>query len=286
MKILLEQLKQYRAITYRTKPNLILHSPKEAVDFIDQRGFAFLWPIKDMEMPSLWAAVAGDRPVADDHDDPGHISWGWKDEMLDKRAWYYARLLKNRNTFVSNEFAPYFYALTPNYGSPEEDFYDQYQQGQLPQETKLIFETLLKEGPLDTLSLRKKAHLSGKSSNTPFTKALDILQSDMRVLPVSIADAGRWHYAFVYELTHRYLPELGEQAHAISEKQARMKIVEKYLESVGAASFHQVHSLFRWSKETTERTLDQLVNDGQVISGIAFEGSDTPGFASIQFISK
>jgi hypothetical protein len=286
MKILLEQLNQYRAITYRTNPNLILHSPKEAVDFINQRGFAFLWPIKDVEMPNLWSAVAGDRPVADDHDDPGHISWGWKDEMLDKRAWYYARLLKNRNTFVSNEFAPFFYALTPNYGSPEEDFYDQYQQGQLPQETKLIFETLLKEGPLDTLSLRKKAHLSGKSSNTPFTKALDILQSDMRVLPVSIADAGRWHYAFVYELTHRYLPELGEQARAISEKQARMKLVEKYLESVGATSFHQVHSLFRWSKETTERTLDQLVNDGQVISGIELEGSDTPGFASIQFVSK
>jgi hypothetical protein len=264
MKISLKQLELYRASTYCSLAKLRLHSPQEAVEFINRRGFAFLWPIKGVELPSLWVAVAGDRPVADDHDDPGNISWVWKDELLDKRVWYYARLLKHRNTFVSNELIPYFYALTPNYGSPEEDFYDQYQQGQLPLETKLIFETLLTEGPLDTLSLRKKSHLSGKSSNSAFTRALDLLQVDMRVMPVSISEAGRWHYAFVYELTHRYMPEISELSKEISIKQARMKLAQKYLDSVGMASEAEVSSLFHWPHEITQKTLLHLVEENQI----------------------
>jgi Winged helix DNA-binding domain len=284
MEISQKQLIAYRAKTYRTAPGLRLSNPRQAVEFVNQRGFAFLWPIKGVELPSLWSAVAGDRPVADDHDDPGHISWSWKDQMLDQRVWYYARLLKHRNTFVSNEFVPYFYALTPNYGSPEDDFYDQYQQGELPLETKLIFEALVKEGPLDTLSLRKAAHLTGKNSNSAFSRALDLLQVDMRCLPVSISEAGRWHYAFVYDLTHRYYPDLAESARPISESQARKMLVEKYLESVGVASAHQILSLFHWSAEIGERTLNLLVQEGSIQAGATLENQPELYYASRELI--
>jgi hypothetical protein len=263
-----------------------LANARQAVEFIHQRGFAFLWPIKDVELPSLWSAVAGDRPVADDHDDPGHISWSWKDQMLDQRVWYYARLLKHRNTFISNELTPYFYALTPNFGSPEDDFYDQYQQGELTLETKLVFEALLKEGPLDTLSLRKASRLTGKTSNGPFNKALDQLQTDMRVLPVSISEAGRWHYAFVYDLTHRYYPDLGEQARTISESQARQKLAHTYFASVGAASLHDVSSLFHWTTEITERTLNHLVTDDKLFANFACEGRKEPVYACLELAGR
>lgn len=279
MEISIQTLRDYRYDTYRMTQGQRLHNAREAVEFINQRGIAFLWPIKGIEMPSLWAATAGDRPVADDHDDPGHITWGWKDEMLDQRVWYYARLLKHKNTFVSLELTPYFYALTPNYGSPEDDFYDQYQQGELPLETKLIFEALLKEGPLDTLALRKAAHLSGQGSTTAFSRALDLLQMDMRVLPVSISEAGRWHYAFVYELTHRYYPDLGEQAHTISESQARQKLVEKYLEAVGLANERQITTLFHWAPEIVGRTLKHLTQDNRIQAEVTLEGQTGLYFA-------
>ncbi|MCK7520523.1 MAG: hypothetical protein MZV64_23930 [Ignavibacteriales bacterium] len=51
----------------------------QASTFVNRRGFVFFWPISGIDLPSLWTAVAGDRPVADKHDDPGHITWGWKD---------------------------------------------------------------------------------------------------------------------------------------------------------------------------------------------------------------
>jgi hypothetical protein len=58
MEITEKQLKAYRANTYHMKPGQRLANARQAVEFINQRGFAFLWPIKDVELPNLWAAVA------------------------------------------------------------------------------------------------------------------------------------------------------------------------------------------------------------------------------------
>ena len=58
------QLKTYRAQTYRLRPNLKLTSDRDALQFVNERGFVYFWPIKGVELPNLWAAVAGQRPVA------------------------------------------------------------------------------------------------------------------------------------------------------------------------------------------------------------------------------
>ncbi|MEA5078917.1 MAG: crosslink repair DNA glycosylase YcaQ family protein [Anaerolineaceae bacterium] len=280
MKVTQPQIDQYRMKTYRMLPGKHLAGPNDAVKFVNERGFAYLWPIKNVEMPNLWNATTGNRPVANDHDDPGHATWGWKDELLDKRVWYYARIIKNRNTFVSHELIPYFYALSPNYGDPEEDFQDQYQQGLMTLETKLIFEALLKEGPLDTISLRKAAHQTSKNSDSGFTKALDTLQSQLKVLPMGITNAGRWGYAFAYDLTHRYYPDLMEQARSIRESAARQKIVATYLESVGAATVKDIGRIFQWTPELTQRTLNSLISSELIFEVEPFEGEKANLFIS------
>jgi hypothetical protein len=264
-------LEQYRSITFRLNADRRLRSAKDAIRFVNERGFIFFWPVTHVVMPSLWSAVAGNRPVPDNHDDPGHVTWGWKDEMLDKRVWYYGRILKKRNTIISLETIPYFYALTPNYGSPEEDLQEQYSQGLLPLEAKLIFKTLLEKGPLDTISLRREAHLSGENSNGPFNRALDLLQKNMIVLPTAIADVGTWHYAFIYDLTHRYHPMLLEEARNISEHEAREKLITLYLMSLGAASKKEISSLFGWATETVELTIAKLEQDDKISTNITIE---------------
>src|SRR5512135_2723898 len=103
----LKKLHLYRARTFNLPPQKPLSTPAQALRFVNARGFIYFWPINGIDLPSLWAGVAGDRPVADKHDDPGHITWGWKDDALPKRVWYYAKILRRKATVISLEAAPY-----------------------------------------------------------------------------------------------------------------------------------------------------------------------------------
>ena len=183
-------IQEYRNKTYFLNPGQQLKDIQNAVDFVKERGFVHFWPIKGVELPSLWTAVAGFRPVADAHDDPGHITWGWKDDSLGKRIWYYGKILRKKATMIDLEITPYFYALSKNYGDPVGDVHIQYYEGQLTLEAKSIFDAILHKGPLDTIAIRRATNLTSKSSNSRFDRAIISLQADFKILPVGISDLG------------------------------------------------------------------------------------------------
>jgi len=254
----LKKLNTHRTRTFNLPPSKPLASPAQALTFVNRRGFIFFWTISGIDLPSLWTAVAGDRPVADAHDDPGHITWRWKDEALGKKLWYYAKVLRRKATMISLEIVPYFYALSDNYGSPEEDYLVAYEEGRLPQAAKQIYEALLKEGALNTIDLRRAAKLAN-AKESEFNKALEILQADFKILPVGVAEAGAWKYSFIYEIVSRHYPDLPERARKIGEGEARMKLLELYFESVGAAREADAVKLFGWKRELVTRSIAGLV---------------------------
>jgi len=252
-----------------------LRNADEAVRYVDERGFAYFWPIKGVDLPSLWVAVAGRRPVADKHDDPGHITWGWKDRMLPLRRWYYGKLLRGKATMVSLETLPYFYALSENYGDPN-DYLLEYEAGRLGVESKQVFETLLAQGPLDTLALRREARLTSRDSDTRFERALVELQRGLRILPVGVAEVGRWKYAFIYEMVDRWFPQVVEQARAIGRGEARAHLLDLFLKSVGVANDAQMVQLFHWRKDEVSKACAALASDGRAarVSKLAGEVGD------------
>lgn len=260
----LKKLNSYRAKTFRLPPSPRVTTPKAAQQFINERGFIYFWPIKGIDLPSLWTAVAGNRVVAEKHDDPGHITWGWKDNALGKKMWYYAKILRKKATMISLDVAPYFYALSENYGSPEEDYLLSYEEGRLSQSAKQVYEALLTEGALHTIDLRSAAKLAN-AKESEFNKALELLQSDFKILPVGIAQAGAWKYSFIYEIVPRHYPELPEQARHISEGDARRKLMELYFNSVGAAAEGDAAKLFGWKKELITRTIASLVEQRKLV---------------------
>ena len=257
-----ERLEAYRADSFRLREALRLQTVEEAVQFVNERGFVYLWPIKGMLFPSLWVAVAGNRQVADKHDDPGHVTWGWKDQMLGRRRWHYAKVLRGKATMISLELLPTFYALSENFGDPEQDFRQLYEDGLLSRESKLIYETLLREGPLNTIVLRQKTGMSGKKGSSPFDRGLTQLQREFRIMPVGVAEAGAWRYSFVYDAVHRHYPDLPEQARLISRKAARRRLARCYFHSVGAATAADMRKLLQWSPRDVQRTIDALVETG------------------------
>jgi len=279
----LERIQAHRARTYRLLPELRLNSAENALAFVEERGFVYFWPIKGVEMPSLWAAVAGERPVADEHDDPGHKTWGWKDASLDKKWWYYAKVLRKKATMIALDIAPYFYALSENYGAPEEDYVDQYRRGAMTQEAKAIYETLLREGPLHTIALRNATFMTAKESSYRFNRALDELQADFKILPVGVAQAGTWNYAFIYDCVHRHYPDLPERAGAIKISEAQRNLVELYFRSVGAAQFGDVAKVFQWPRNDVEAAVSALVDVGTLIADLTIPGQKGDWIALADF---
>jgi hypothetical protein len=263
----LQKLQELRARTFRLPPYKRVTNPSEALDFVNERGFIYFWPIRGILLPSLWVAAAGDRPVPNEHDDPGMVTWGWKDDALGKKIWYYGKILRRKATFISMEAAPYFYALSENFGSPEEDYLLAYEEGRLTQAAKQIYETLLDKGSLDTLSLRKEARLLNAKESI-FNRALEDLQKDFKILPMGISEAGAWKYAFRYDITARYLPELPEKARLIGEAEARQKLTQLYFTSIGAATPRDINKLFGWPLELVNRAVTRLAQNGIVSAGV------------------
>ena len=257
-----DRIKEYRSHTFGYHPRDRVKTKDEAIQYVNKRGFIYFWPIYGITLPSLWGAVSGDRPVPNDHDDPGHVSWGWKDSLLGKHVWFYGKILRRKATIISMEIAPYFYALTENYGSPEEDYLTIYEQGRMTQEAKVVYEALLENSPIDTISLRKASHLTSHESESRFNRALTDLQADFKIMPVDVVDAGSWHYSFAYDIVARYEPTLLEKARFLGELDARQKILELYIHSVGAAQLRDLVKLFGWKPPDITQAVERLELQG------------------------
>jgi hypothetical protein len=270
--ISLKTIQQYRAQTHRTLPGQRVKTREEAIAYVNERGFIYFWPIQEIALPSLWTAVAGDRPVADAHDDPGHVTWGWKDSLLGERQWYYAKVLRKRATIIALDVLPNFYALSENYGSPEDDYLTLYEQGRMTLEARAVYETLLKEGRLDTIALRKATRMTSRDSDARFNKAITDLQVDFKILPVGISQAGRWNYAFYYDIVIRHFPDLLDKTRFIGERQARRSLAGLYLRSAGAAQVRDLTRLFGWPSTEAARALEDLAMAGVLRQGLEVEG--------------
>ncbi|NIO69171.1 MAG: hypothetical protein GTN71_09090, partial [Anaerolineae bacterium] len=88
----------------------------------------------------------------------------------------------------------------------------------------------MEHGPQHVIELRRLARLTGQSRTAAFQRALAELQADLKILPVGVARAGAWHYAFIYEIVSRWYPDLPERARPIRGDQARRTLLATYLD--------------------------------------------------------
>jgi hypothetical protein len=278
-----------RAHNYRRTPERRVKTVEEAQVFVAEVGYCHFWPIKKIEMPNLFHAIAGRvRPVPMEHGDPDlSRCWGWKDQSLDKRWWYYGKLLRRRATLVSLDLLPAFYASSENYGDLL-DYLEEYHDGMLTAEAKQIYEALLEQGPLDTVRLRREARMSAESSKSRFERALVELQVGLKVLPIGVAEAGAWRYAFVYEILQRHFPDLPEKARPIKRSEARRTLVLRYLDNVVAADRNMITKVFhvlKWTPRELDQTIATLLREG-AIQEVPVKGSKYPHLLSTSALEQ
>ncbi len=284
-----QQVEARRAYIYhRTEARRVRTLPA-AEKFVAEMGFCFFWPIAGVELPNLFHAIAGRvRAVPMAHDDPDLSKcWSWKDQSLGVRRWYYAKLLCKRATLISLETLPAFYALSPNYGD-DADYLQEYEAGLLSRDAKNIFEALREKGPLDTVRLRRECRLAADSAKAAFERALTELQVGMKILPIGVAEAGAWRYAFIYDLVTRHFPKLAEEARPMTRAEARLRLVSGLVDNVVAADQAEIERVFRvlkWTPAELKKTLATL-QERQLAVAMSVKGLKGTPFVSAKALAR
>jgi len=263
-----EQVQNWRDTRYRRRHDLRLRSAQQALEFINDIGFCFLFPGKGVEMPSLWEAICGERrPLPERHDDVElGYAWDWKDELPARGLVFYGKLLRGKPTLVSLDLLPYFYALSENYGDPD-DYLIEYEDGRLSEEARWVYEALLKYGAMPTSHLRRKARLDGRSNAARFDRAVAELQSGLKIVKTGISDANAWGYCYVYDVLLRRWPDLSSRAQAIATDEAMRTLPVAHLRNVGVASLEEVARLFGWEVPRIAAVCARWAASGQLLTG-------------------
>jgi hypothetical protein len=155
-------------------------------------------------------------------------------------------------------------------------------------EARAIYEAILEHGPLDTVRLRREARMSAEGAKSRFERALAELQVGLKVLPIGVAEAGAWNYAFTYELFQRWFPDVPERARAIGRREAQQVLVQRYLDNVVAADRRMIGKVFhilRWTPRELERTIAALQEEG-TIREVSIKGMESSQFVSMHTLES
>ena len=224
-------------------------TPAEAVKYIDATGCCMLFPVTQVPLPSLYAAVTRRDPRAGVfYDRYFEMVWRWKDELPRRRRAFYAKYFRGRGTFISLGQLPSFLAVREAAVAPGE--YDRfYAEGRISPDARVIWETLAREGPLATLELRHACHMETTAGNVRYKRAMLDLQRSLIVSHFgSEQETGAWASAR-FELTCRAFPKQTAAAQSLALPGARANLAAKVLEWRPDATAAQLARLFAWPKE-------------------------------------
>jgi hypothetical protein len=260
-----DQVQNWRDTRFRRRSELQVRSLQQALEFVEDVGFCFLFPASGIEMPSLWEAICGmARSLPAHHDDQElGYAWEWKDELPSRGLAYYGKLLRKKPMLISLKLLPHFYALSDNSGELD-DYVLEYQDGKLSIEARQVYEALLEHGALPTSHLRRRAGLSGKEDARRFDRAIVELQLGLKIVKTGISDANAWKYCYVYDVLLRHWPDLAQRARAISSQQAMSTLLLTHLHNVGVATVEEVVRLFGWELLRVEELLRRLTERGEL----------------------
>jgi hypothetical protein len=267
-----EQIETLRDIRFRRTPELQIINERQALKFVNDVGFCFVFKSNKSELPCLWHAACGKRapvmPHHTHHDPYIGFVWNTKDTLPAKKAVYYGKALKKRPTMISLEYFPFFYALSGNNGKLNK-YTDQYMRGELSTSARHIMDALLENSPQITRELKIASGHSAPSKRYIFDQAMAELQMKMHVVKIAeLYDP----FSFVWELAPKRFPEEIKLAKKISQDNAREKILIKYFENLIASNATRIDLLFGWGKDIIKRHLAVLVDKKIISPDVKIEG--------------
>ncbi len=217
-------------------------SLERAAGFVDDVGFALLFPAPKVLAPSLWEAVTGEdiEPFAAGMGVSEQKLWTWKDELPRRGLAWYGTFLAGRGSFLSPSLLA---ALYPGAGQVVD-----HETLPLSPPAHEIAGALV-QGPLPSALLRKLAGDRGR-----YQRAMGELNRHLLVTTAGVQESRSGWPSALIELTSR-----------------RFDVGERHDPGVAAACFldtmlqvtpADLARAFRWPVAQARARLDEMVSEG------------------------
>jgi hypothetical protein len=231
----------------RTLDDRKIRTDDEAVRYVDQVGFAPLFRLAGLNLPSLSDADAGETDGA----------WRWKEVLPAERRCAYGKFLRGRGFFVSWRLFPAFYTVYGRATDAAEDYAD----GLLGQLEWAILQAIQERGPLDSRALwaEMRGRFGGKRSS--FGAALTGLQRTFRIM-VSGGSLEGWslHY---WDVVERCVPP-GLLTSLPGDAEAREALLMQFVANTVICTEREAAGFFRWDLTATRALVARLLGAGKL----------------------
>ena len=213
--------------------------------FVEDVGFALLFPSERVLVPSLWEAVAGEdaEPFATGMDVDEQRVWSWKDELPRRGLAWYGNFVAGRGSFLSPSLLRWLY---PAYGGTD----DHTDLDLSPTAHEIA--TALTEGPQPSARLRA---LIGDRSR--YQRAAVELQRQLLVTTAGVQEQASGWPSSVLDLTCRRFDVGGGQDH--------LAAAELFIGVALDASARDLALTFRWPVGKARGHLDALAASARAV---------------------
>ena len=221
--------------------------------FIDDVGFAMLFPKAGVELPTLWQATTDRSPSEGEGDwgpDMDRI-WRWKDELPRRGLAWYGGFVRGRKSFL----APSLLAdLYPRSGRP-----DDFEEAMFSPDAYRIARILLLDGRQSTAVLREALDVEGSRGAERFGKAVGELARALVVTNHGTKDEGHSWPSAVLELTMRVFKVPKERDADV----CRLNVARRFLDTMVVAQPYHLGNAFHAGAGAARESFEELVALGE-----------------------
>ena len=221
--------------------------------FVNDVGFALLFPKASIELPSLWEATT-DRPIHTAESDWGPDMakvWTWKDELPRRGLCWYGEFVRGRKSFLSQSLLNELY---PRSGSP-----DDFGEASFSHDARRIARILLTSGPQPTAALREALDVEGRAGAERFSRAVGELGRALVITNFGTEDEGGGWPSAVLELTTRVFPIPPKRDPEVS----RLNVARTFLDTMITAQPNHLGNAFHIGAAAARASFEDLVALGE-----------------------
>jgi len=245
----LDEVERLRAHRWRTASGRRVTGERSALRLIEELGFLLLMPITGADLPSIHRATG----------DEWGVWWDWKQTLPEKKACYYAKVLRRRGTFISWKWFPCFYAAYAD----ARPYWRQYREGLLDRAEKQILDLLADRGPLMTREIRLAFGPRSKE-NTRLVKSILVQLQTRFLITAAGGDTTGWSH-HRWDLVDRWVPARAlHAAGRLSPDDACARIAQQLVRNLIATTPADIAWITGWERPQVHALVDRLLNAGKI----------------------